>query len=102
MTSRGPEPNLHDAALVGIELDWNEGTATITVMANRGRHELVIEGVRDVRIPRIMPWGHSRSILEVRVGEDDMGSSLEIEMQSGDVIRIAGGRAEFGSPRRGP
>jgi hypothetical protein len=57
-----------------------------------GEHvSLTVRGVVDVHVPRRNPWGPSVSMNEVSVVEQLDGlTRLSIEMQSGDVIHVAG------------
>ncbi len=87
---------LHDATLESVELRWSSGEAVMRIRTGDATHPqrlVVASAVRRLGCERQMPWGFSVSINEVRgptaVGDDV--SVLEIEMQSGDLIRIEAG-----------
>jgi hypothetical protein len=87
------QPDFHDATLLSLELRWSSGDAVIRIRPAGADHSdrvIVVTGVRRLECDRRMPWGPSTSINEVR-GPVSNGAGLhvlEIEMQSGDVIRI--------------
>ncbi len=84
---------LHDATLVSIEMNW---AAKTTIVAFRTSSDstvnLIASGSRNAFIPHDEPWGPSVSVNGVREidGDSDV-NAVEIEMQSGDVIRIEAG-----------
>lgn len=87
---------LHDATLESIELRWASGEAVMRIRTSDATHPqrvVVASAVRRVNCDRQMPWGLSVSINEVRgpTATGDDVSVLEIEMQSGDLIRIEAG-----------
>jgi hypothetical protein len=84
---------LHDATLESIELRWSSGEAVLRIRTGDPTHPqrvVVASAVRRLACDRQMPWGFSVSINEVRgpAAAGDDASVLEIEMQSGDLIRI--------------
>jgi len=82
--------DLHDATLVSIEVDWATKTTIATFRMHPSRIvHLVASDARCVLVPHDEPWGPSASVNEVRqIGKATGGGEIEIEMQSGDVIRI--------------
>ncbi|MGN6111297.1 MAG: hypothetical protein ACTHU0_39740 [Kofleriaceae bacterium] len=87
---------LHDATLESLELRWSSGDVVMRVRTSDPTHPrrvVLASAVRRVRCDREMPWGFSASINEVRgpMAAGDDVSVLEIEMQSGDLIRIEAG-----------
>lgn len=84
-------PNLHDATLVSIELDWTEGRARLhfagSPYGHRGPFSICWRLVSEFQATRNEPWGPSVSVLEVQ--EPEPGLWLVV-MQSGDEIRIRG------------
>ena len=94
--TRSPLPNLHDAVLQRVVVDWPPGTAAVEcATAADERTVLVIRGLRQVRVDQREPWGASDSINTVYV--DEPGGSevaLYIEVQSGDDILIVGEAVE--------
>jgi hypothetical protein len=89
-------PNLHDAILERVAVDWPAGTASVECgIASDTRTILVVDHVREVRVDRREPWGRSESINSVYVDEaKDSEVALYIEMQSGDDIFIVGAALE--------
>ena len=86
---------LHDATLESIELRWSSGEVVVRIRTGdttQHHRVLVASSVRRLQCDRQMPWGLSASINEIR-GPTSAGDDvvLEIEMQSGDRIRIEAG-----------
>lgn len=84
---------LHDAILESVEMRWSSGEAALRIRTGDGAHPqrmVLASAVRRFACDRQMPWGFSVSINEVRgpAAAGDGAVVLEIEMQSGDVIRI--------------
>ena len=91
-------PNLHDAILGIVQVDWQAATASFRFLPVEPAAEviLVASGLRDLHIPRIEPWGPSVSVNVAEYVEtdrlDEVG--LRVEMQSGDEIHTASGLPE--------
>ena len=89
---------MHDWILLSILYEWEAARVTISL---QWREEavlpLIAEGVSDLHIPKLKEWGSSVSINEVRAPSNGaIGShTLEIEMQTGDVIKIEAARFAF-------
>lgn len=85
-------PDMHDWTLVSIAFDWAEGVATTTVRNPQGQSaELILRGVTRLNAPRIREWGPSSSVNRVNGPiKQPNGVTVEIEMQSGDVIVVNG------------
>jgi hypothetical protein len=82
---------LHDWTLLKIDFDWRLARVTIELEdLALGRQTLIAEGVRELRVPKMNEWGPSISVNEVAEIDAPTGHGrcLDIEMQSGDVIRI--------------
>lgn len=84
---------LHDATLVSITVDWNEGSAWLKLINSQGPSQPIyiqVTGLSGLKVPREFPWGKSSSINNVCFSqiEGEEVSTLEVEMQSGDVIEI--------------
>ncbi len=81
---------LHDATLLAIEVDRARKSAEITFRQHPDRKvHLTASGARSVVIPHEAPWGPGISVNEGRqISAAEGQGSLEIEMQSGDVIRV--------------
>jgi hypothetical protein len=81
--------NLHDAILESISIDWEQGSATLSLGTSASDKVLSITGLRSLACPRAMPWGPSIYINETSYNQAVDGTfALEIEMQSGDTIGI--------------
>lgn len=80
---------LHDATLEAVELQWSSGEVVLRIRMQPLR-VIVASGVRRLGCDREIPWDMSASINAVRgpVATSDGEAVLEIEMQSGDLIRI--------------
>jgi hypothetical protein len=89
---------LHDAVLKDLTVDWAARTCVAVVSAfvdglksPAQERRIVWRRIEEVVIPRRAPWGDSAHINSAR--EED--GRFVIEMQSGDVIRIAAESVEF-------
>jgi hypothetical protein len=77
---------LHDAALVAVHFVWADGTCIMTVRHSQlSDCTLTFTGVSSLTLPRTQPWGPSQSINSA--SERNKGQ-YEIELQSGDLIKI--------------
>lgn len=78
---------LHDAVLASAHVSWEAARCDLLVYPiNLPVHRLTFEGFTNLEFPRNEPWGPSVSIN--RVDEPQPGT-FEIELQSGDILRIA-------------
>jgi hypothetical protein len=77
---------LHDATLESICFDWQSGTVSMNVhIADGSSSTLQFSSVKNLEVPRALPWGPSASI------NSQTHSNLEryeIELQSGDRILV--------------
>ena len=93
MTTDQPSlPNMHDWALEEIAYSTRKATAKLALRATQPEtlDTLVATGVAELIVPNWRPWGPSSSI-NGHIGPepaDDGLYKLEIEMQSGDIIKI--------------
>jgi hypothetical protein len=87
--------NLHDAALLAVEVKWPDGVLTFPVRTASGM--LVISGkaLTSLTCSRRQPWGPSCSINRAWVEEQSSERHLFIEMQSGDLIHAVVGSVEL-------
>jgi hypothetical protein len=94
-------PNLHDAILERIEIDWEAAIATLHLSPVGDRLPptlaLVFRGLREVQVPRYEPWGPSIYVndTEYEDGSDEHDLTLRLEMQSGDEIRLRAASLEI-------
>jgi len=87
--------SLHDATLNAVRFSWAEGRCVLDLSSFEAPEcELVFTGVSDLHVPRHYPWGPSVSVNTVRRVRD---STFEIELQSGDVLRIEASAWSFNS-----
>jgi hypothetical protein len=91
---------MHEWVLLTIAFDWKSGRVAFSFDTDQaGIVSLVAEGVVDLHVPQMKPWGPSVHVNQVR--ESDPGArqwhELEIEMQSGDIITVKA--ASFVFPR---
>ena len=77
---------LHDAVLTAVHINWDAARCDLKLRPVGSKpHSLVFEGFVNVELPRRESWGRSASINSAK----QLGPSLfEIELQSGDVLRI--------------
>lgn len=82
---------MHDWTLVSIFFDW-AASHVILSFKNSGSDLVTIraDGASNLTVPQLNEWGPSVSVNEVRgpLKENDAMQVLEIEMQSGDVIKV--------------
>jgi hypothetical protein len=80
---RADLPNLHDAVLESVSVDFQSGTAELRVgLVGGGVVHLACKPFRRLVIDRDQPWGPSDSIMGVTGGNE----RLDVEMQSGDTF----------------
>jgi hypothetical protein len=86
---------LHDATLQSFHFKWADGRCVFELnTVDVGMRELVFSGVINLHVPRSMPWGPSVSVNSIRqVGLD----VFEIELQSGDILKVQASGWQFGS-----
>ena len=81
---------MHDWTLLSLRIDWESGEVSILIRGPKSENEILASGALEIHIPRALPWGRSVSINAVAgptIVENGL-SSLDIEMQSGDTIKI--------------
>lgn len=78
--------DLHDATLIAMRLTWEDGTCVADIdHGTLGRCVLTFSAVSHLTLPRKKDWGRSVSINSFSVRTS---GQYEIEMQSGDLIKI--------------
>jgi hypothetical protein len=78
--------DLHDAILIGVRLSWEEGTCIADIQhGTLGPCILTFTAVSQLTLPRRQSWGRSASINSFSMPSS---GQYEIEMQSGDLIKI--------------
>ena len=81
--------DLHDATLLGFDLDWVSGELHCNFKVSsdgQSTVRLIAHGLSLLKCPRQSPWGRSASVNSARIVTVGSGETLIIEMQSGDVI----------------
>ena len=79
--------DLHDATLVHVDFTWETGVVDIRLRtALNPAFLLRIINATALHATRYFEWGPSAQVNTVTVSEE----SFDIEMQSGDTIRITG------------
>jgi hypothetical protein len=83
-------PNLHDAVLERLVLDWSTGMVSVDLHPVPGDPiVLTAFGVRELHVDRWEPWGPSAFVNSAELHEAGPGQiRLRLEMQSGDPILI--------------
>ena len=80
---------MHDWTLVSLLVNWKESSLIIKLLNNNSIPvDIVLEGIKSVSIPKWDEWGESVSINTVNVINDSTYKTMEIEMQSGDIIKV--------------
>ncbi len=82
---------LHDAVLVSLRMDWATAQVSLFLRTGSDTYRLSFEQVIRLVCPHVGAWGKSVRINTVR----QLGSTTEVEMQSGDVIEVDGALASF-------
>jgi hypothetical protein len=78
--------DFHDATLIAVSITWDDGTCVLELQHRTlGKCVLTFSAVSNVTLPRVHSWGRSVSINSFSVPGN---GKYEIEMQSGDLIRI--------------
>lgn len=87
----------HDWTLAELHFDWAQARVTVIFEGPQSaRSVLVASEVSFLEVPRESPWGNSVSVNTLHIADlvGRVEQSLEIEMQSGDVIRISARKFE--------
>jgi hypothetical protein len=95
---------MHEWVLISIECDWKSGRVTFSFgKHSTGGARLVAEGVVDLHVPWMKPWGESVHVNEVRgpLPTPENLRKVEIEMQSGDVITVTAASFLFPAQAQG-
>lgn len=84
---------IHDATLSAVYISWDAARCDVRILpVGLPAHLLVFEGFKNIEIPRRESWGPSSSVNKSMQPRD---GQFEIEMQSGDTIRIEATRWAF-------
>ena len=81
--------NFHDWLLLKIDISWEQSSVTIFLKnTNSELCYIRTEEFFDIHVPKLNKWGKSISILDVQLTNNNDKFILEIQMQSGDSLRI--------------
>jgi hypothetical protein len=84
-------PDLHDATFQSVVLLWNkDARAELHFRLDHRTITVTASGVTNLACPHENPWGPSVSVNALR-GPSEVGDGvrrIEIEIQSGDTIRV--------------
>jgi hypothetical protein len=84
---------LHDALLAFIYISWEAARCDLRLSpVGLPSHLLVFEGFTNIELPRRESWGSSSSINALAQPHEGL---FEIELQSGDTIRIEASHWKF-------
>jgi hypothetical protein len=89
---------LREAYLLDVQFNWQSARCTCTFQPDElEQHVLIFSGVSELHVPCRRPWGPSSLLTRA----EEAGTGLfEIELESGDVLRIAATSWEFRKERR--
>lgn len=88
-------PDLHDAFVEAITVDWDKGTLSARFVSGAGEIVLTASGLRRFLMPREQPWGPSAYVNVASAAPVGHGTQLKIEMQSGDRWEIEAEAVQF-------
>ncbi len=84
-------PDLHDAVLTEVRVEWTDREAVLSFRHADGPRIATMYGCSSIVLPREEPWGPSDSVYAVKEARaDSNGARLELQMQSGDVLVVEG------------
>jgi hypothetical protein len=89
-------PNLHDAILIRMHVDWADASATLELeRVPDVPIVLVAQGLYEFGLTHRQEWGPSVSVNTVTSETDSAGRvSVDIQMQSGDHIKFVAERCD--------
>ena len=82
---------MHDSTLISILFEWKDKRATLSFRTHGvAVISIVADGVTELHVPHDAPWGPSVSVNRIigPMAKASGESIMEVEMQSGDVIRV--------------
>lgn len=81
---------MHDWTLVSILIEWNSAQVAIKLWTGSEEKLLLAYDFKKIDVPRYDDWGPSISVYEI-IGPSPLSNgynTIQIQMQSGDLIRI--------------
>lgn len=88
---------MHDWVLLSVLFEWVTGRVTLSFSRYKSDEVLVANSVVDLHVPQRKGWGPSVHVNTVKgpIAIESGLHALEIEMQSGDVIKIVASSFEM-------
>jgi hypothetical protein len=84
----------HDWLIGPLMIDWVDGIIKIHLRLEKDC-EIEIFDFKSISIPRLLPWGKSQFINNITCEKNKLDNwELEIELQSGDILKIEGIRID--------
>jgi len=84
---------LHDAVLESVSFQWEECTCLMLFrVPPDNTWSILFQDVTSLAVPRENPWGPSVCVNEFR---HDPDGNVEVEMQSGDIIKLHANSAKL-------
>jgi hypothetical protein len=97
--SENQSPQLHDATIGMIVVDYAMGIVTIGLRLSEPgtpNAELRALGFSALHLPRAAPWGPSTSVNNAAIGDENAeGVHLHLYLQSGDELVVEARTIEF-------
>jgi hypothetical protein len=82
----------HDWLIGSIIIDWVDAIIRIR-LSQKKDSEIEIIDFRNISISRLLPWGKSQHINNIKCEKNIQDNwELEIELQSGDILKFEGGQ----------
>ena len=80
----------HDWTLLEVVFHWAQASVAVTLDGPSSQCVVLAADVSLLEVPRENPWGRSVSVYSFFIADILKGGekSLQIEMQSGDIIRV--------------
>lgn len=80
---------MHDWNLESLIINWQESSLLIILINNESMpYNIFATGIKSIFIPKWNSWGESISINTFDMIDDGQYKIVEIEMQSGDIIKV--------------
>ena len=78
--------DVHDATLDKLEVQWQEGLITISLILYQDSKRILIRNFNSLSASRNFEWGKSFQVNTLEISGDE----VIIEMQSGDYVNVKG------------
>lgn len=95
--SQGKQFHLHDWSLIGFYINWQQAIIEIELLYATGKARMFVNDFTTLDVSQKNDWGKNISINSSNgpLSLENGLMSLEIEMQSGDLIKIEGKNFEL-------